>query len=324
VTACPAFGPGIAEALSELSAIAAEFPPDDVPGARMYARATNRLAGPAPALAEVRNLVIPRRLGGIGLRSYRPGPGQLPVVLFIHGGWFVAGDLESHDTFCRSLAEVAHCVVIAVHYRRAPEHPCPAAPQDCLETAWWIAENAEDLGVDPGTLTLVGEGAGAALVAISARRDRDGGTPRIRAQALLCPLISERQDSESWREPTETLIETPIVNRELLQRAWSMYTPPGCEAEPIDRAPEACDDLIGLPPALVVTAELDPLRAEGERHARRLQEAGVPTQLTRYPRMVHGFYGMAGVVPAGRDAIDELAAWLTERQRSASTTLPMT
>ena len=320
MTVPPAFGPGIDEALSQLSTIAAEFPPGDVPGARMHARATNRLAGPTPELAEVRNLVITRRLGGIGLRSYRPGPGRLPVVLFIHGGWFLAGDLESHDTFCRSLAEAAHCVVIAVHYRRAPEHPCPAAPQDCLETAWWIVEHADDLDVDPATFAVVGEGAGAALAAITACRDRDAGAPRIRAQALLCPLVSERQDSESWREPAET----PIVNRELLRRAWSMYTPPGCEAEPTDRAPGAYDDLTGLPPALVLTAELDPLRAEGEDYARRLQAAGVPTQLSCYPGMVHGFVTMAGVVPAGREALGELAAWLTDRQRNESTTLPVT
>lgn len=320
MTHSPAFGPGVEEALARLAEISAEVPPGDVPGARMAARARNRLAGAALELAEVRDLVIPRRLGGIGLRCYRPGPGRLPVVLFIHGGWFFAGDLESHDTFCRSLAEAAHRVVIAVHYRRAPEHLCPAAPQDCLETAWWIVEHAEELGVEPSSLAVVGEGSGATLAAIAARRDRDAGTFRIRAQALLCPLISERQDDESWRAPAQA----PLVSRELLRRAWSMYTPPGCEAEPLDRAPDACADLGGLPPALVLTAEFDPLRAEGEDHAQRLQEAGVPTQMTRYPGMVHGFPGLAGMVPAGRDAMAELAAWLTDRHRSASTTLPVT
>lgn len=307
-------------ALAEIEKIVADFSPADVASGRMYLRAMNRLAGPVPELLEIRNLVIPRRLGGIGLRYYRPSAGRLPVVLFIHGGWFFAGDLESHDTLCRLLARAANCVVLAVHHRRAPEHPCPAAPQDCFETAQWIVEQAETLDVHPGTLAVVGEGAGAALATITARRARYAGTPAIQAQALLCPLISVGQDSSSWRE----LTGAPIVTAKLLRRAWSMYTPAGCEAEPADRAPEACADLTGLPPALVITAEFDPLRAEGEDYARRLQEAGVMTRVHRYPGMVHGFPALAGLVPAGRDAIEEVASWLRDRQRSATTSLPVT
>src|SRR5689334_12426773 len=106
----PAFGEGVEAALAEIAAIAKEFPPTEVPGGRMYARARARLGGPAPELHDVRNVTIPRKLGGLGLRIYRPAPGRLPVVLYLHGGWFYFGDLESHDTFCRQLADAAGCV----------------------------------------------------------------------------------------------------------------------------------------------------------------------------------------------------------------------
>ncbi len=309
------FGPGVSEALAELEKIAAEFPLTDPPGARMFARSRNRLAGPAPELHEVRNVTITRRLGGIGLRVYRPAPGRLPVVLFIHGGWFYYGDLESHDALCRSLAEAAGCVVVAMHYRRGPEHPCPAAPDDCLEVAQWIAAHADDLDVDARTLALVGDGAGGALAAITARRARDAGGPAICHQALLYPVISRNQDSASWRE----LAGAPVVNAEQVRVAWSWYVPPGCEAAPADIAPEGCDDLSGLPPALVLTAEYDPLRDEGEAYAAALQRAGVAAVVHRYPGMVHGFAGLAGVIPAGRDAIEKIAASLRAAFAAATT-----
>jgi acetyl esterase len=280
----------------------------------MFARSRNRLAGPLPELHEVRNATITRRLGGIGLRIYRPAPGRLPVVLFIHGGWFYYGDLESHDTFCRSLAEAAGCVVVAMHYRRGPEHPCPAAPDDCFTVAQWIAEHADDLDIDLSAFALVGDSAGGALATITARQARDAGGPTICHQVLLYPVISRTQDSASWRE----LAGAPIVSAEQARQAWAWYVPPGCEAAPADIAPEACEDLSGLPPGLVITAEYDPLRDEGEAYAASLQEAGVPTVVHRYPGMVHGFAGLAGLIPAGREAIEEVAASLRAAFGAAS------
>lgn len=300
------FGPGVEAALAEIEVIAAAFPPTDPPGARMFARAVNRLGGAVPDVAEVRNVTIPRRLGGIGLRVYRPGPGRLPVALMLHGGSFVHGDLESHDTLARALANAAGCVVVAMHYRRAPEHPCPAAPDDCFEVAEWLATHADDLNVDARALAVAGDGAGGALATITARRARDAGGPAICTQVLLYPVISTSQDSESW----SALAGAPIVDADRMRRAWAMYAPPGCEAAPEDIAPAACQDLAGLPPALVITAEFDPFRAEGEAYAGALQRAGVPTVVHRYPGMIHGFARLAGVVPAGGEVIAEVAAAL--------------
>ena len=177
--------------------------------------------------------MIPRKLGGLGLRIYRPAPGRLPVVLFLHGGWFYYGDLESHDVFCRQLAAAAGCVVVALHYRRAPEHPFPEPPDDCLETAQWIAENAEQLGVDPAAFAVVGDSAGGALAVVTARRARDGGGPALCAQVLLYPVIRADQDSGSWRE----FADAPLVSAEQARWAWSMYVPDGSAASEQDACP---------------------------------------------------------------------------------------
>jgi acetyl esterase len=301
-----ALGAGVPHALAELAAIAREFPTDDVPGARMYARARARLGGPVPELHEVRNVTIPRKLGGLGLRVYRPAPGRLPVVLYLHGGWFYYGDLESHDTFCRSLAAAAGCVVIALHYRRAPEHPFPAAPDDCTETAQWIADHADDLEVDPTRFAIAGDSAGGALAVVTTRRARDHDGPAFRAQVLLYPVIGRDQDTESWR----SLSDAPLVSAEQARWAWSMYLPDGTAGDDPDAVPGAIADLAGLPPTLVVTAEYDPLRDEGEAFAARLAAAGVETRVHRFAGMVHGFAVLGGLVPAAGAVIDEVAAQL--------------
>lgn len=301
-----AFGEGVEAALAEVAAIAKEFPPTEVPGARMYARGRARLGGEPPELHEVRNLVIPRKLGGLGLRLYRPAPGRLPVVLHLHGGWFYFGDLESHDTFCRQLAEAAQCVVVALHYRRAPEHPFPATPDDCFETAQWIAEHADELEVDVGALAIAGDSAGGALAIVTARRARDAGGPAFRHQALLYPVIRADQDTESWR----AMPVAPLVSAKQAAWAWSMYVPDGSAATNPDAAPAAIEDLAGLPSTLIITAEFDPLRDEAEAFGARLAAVGVETETRRYDGMVHGFALLAGMVPAGRDAIGEVATSL--------------
>lgn len=273
----------------------------------MFRRVLNRLGGSPPPLHEVRNLTISRRLGGLALRVYRPAPGRLPAALLLHGGGFHAGDLESHDTLARSLAESVGCVVVAVHYRRAPEHPCPAAPDDCLTAAQWLIDHADELDIAAQAPAVVGDGAGGALATITARRLLDSGGPGFCRQVLLYPVISRTRDTDSWRE----LADAPLVSAERADAAWSMYAPAGSDAGPELVVPEGID-LAGLPPALVITAEYDPLRDEAESFGGALQRAGVPTVVHRYPGMIHGFAALAGVVPAGRAAIEEVAAALRE------------
>ncbi len=289
-------GEGVEAALAELASIAAEVRPTDVPSWRVFARFADRLAGPAPEVHEVRNVTIPRRLGGIGLRLYRPAPGTLPAVLFVHGGWFFFGDLESHDTLCRSLAAASGCAVIAVHYRRGPEHPFPAAPDDCFETLTWIADHAEDLGVDATAIAIAGDGAGGTLAALTARQARDQGGPSLRAQALLYPVLTAEVPDVSG---------VPLVSADLVRSGWSMYAPSGGEGLVPPRT-----HLAGLPPTLVVTAEHDPFRDDAEAYAAALVDAGVEAAITRYDGMVHGFLSLAGPVPAARAALTSVGTFL--------------
>ncbi|GAA0603706.1 alpha/beta hydrolase [Sporichthya brevicatena] len=308
------YGDGVVAALAQIALIAEESPPADVAGSRAFYRKMARLGGAPPHLDEVRDHSVETPGGPLGLRVYRPGPGPLPALIFLHGGWFFLGDLETHDTLCRQLAAAARCVVIAVDYRRAPEHPCPAAPDDCFDAARWVVDHANDLGVDAAALAIGGDSAGGALALVTARRARDGGGPTFCAQLLFYPVISSGQNSASWRE----LPDAPIVNADRARFAWSMYLPPGHGAPPADVAPEAIQDLTGLPPTTVITAEYDPLRAEAEEFGARLRDAGVEVAVRRYPGMIHGFVGLAGVIPAGREAIDEVATTL--RAAFAATT----
>jgi acetyl esterase len=303
VPATLAFGPGVDAALEQINAIAARIPPVDVEGSRRFYRAIAPLGGSPPELHQIRDLTVRGPGGDLALRVYRPAPGRLPVALLLHGGWFFLGDLETHDILARALARAAGCVVVAVDYRRAPEHPCPAAPNDCLAAARWIVAHAEDLGVDGGALAVVGDSAGGALAAVTTRRARDAGDPWFCQQVLLYPVISAEQDSASWRE----LVAAPLVNVDRARFAWSMYLPSGSTVAPADAAPGACADLSDLPPTLIITAEFDPLRDEGEAYGAALRAAGVPAVVHRYPGMIHGFAGLAGTIPAGREAIAEVA-----------------
>lgn len=271
----------------------------------MY-RAIGSLGGAPAALHSVVNRTITGPGGPLVLRMYRAGSGVCPAVLFCHGGWFFMGDLDTHDTMVRSLASAAGCAVVAVHYRLAPEHPCPAAVMDCSAALEWIAAHAGALGIDAGRLAVCGDSAGGALAAVVARRARDAGGPGLRMQVLIYPVISPKLDTPSWHSMTDA----PIVSRARAELAWSMYAPYGSSIADSDAAPGAATDLTGLPPALIITAEHDPLRDEGEAYASSLTADGVAVQVHRYRGMIHGFAQMAGLIPAATEAINEIAAAL--------------
>jgi acetyl esterase len=252
--------------------------------------------------------LVPSPAGDIPVRVYTPQPavGEIHgVLVWLHGGGWVIGDIETADSTCRALANRASCVVVSVDYRLAPEHPAPAALDDCLAVLMWTVENAELLGVDASRVAVGGDSAGGNLAALVCQRVRDEFGPDIDFQLLVYPVTDLTLGHPSVDENAEGYFLTKrsmewFVGHYLGDR----------EAKDPAVSPLFAEHLGGLPPALVITAEYDPLRDEGEAYAARLREAGVPAELLRYEGQIHGFVGMATMLDDGKDALDRAAAAL--------------
>jgi acetyl esterase len=253
---------------------------------------------------EVADLKIPGPGGDLPLRLYRPaGDGPLPVLLYFFGGGWVLGTIDTADGVSRSLANSAGALVAVVGYRLAPEHPFPAAIDDCYAAVCWVAGHAEEIGADSARLAVGGDSAGGNLAAAVALRARDDG-PALAGQLLVYPNTDQLADDQSMRAADDPF----LFNRHSV--AWyrrHYLAHPGDAANPL-ASPLRAESLAGLPPALVITAEYDPLRDQGEAYARRLADAGVRVELSRYPGMAHGFFTMAGTVDASRAAIVQAAS----------------
>lgn len=230
-------------------------------------------------------------VAGVPVRTYAPaGPARTPPVVWFHGGGFVTGSLNAVDPMCRAVLTRGGAALTSVHYRLAPEHPFPAALDDCVAVT-------RELATD-GPVIVAGDSAGGGLAAAVALQLRPEGLP-IAAQLLVTPLVDATLGSPSIRE-----LGTGFgLTREALEQFVALYVQ---DADPRDPrcSPLLADDLAGLPPAVVVTAECDPLRDEGEAYAERLSAAGVPVAVRRFPGMVHGFVGMAAVTPVADEAMD--------------------
>jgi acetyl esterase len=233
--------------------------------------------------------------------------GVRPALIYFHGGGFVLGNLDTHDPICRSLAKESGAVVIAVDYRLAPEHKFPAAVEDAHTATLWIAANAEQLGIDARRICISGDSAGGNLATVVARRCRDAGGPVLASQVLIYPVMDLSSfETGSYRE----LAEGYFLGRAEMQWFAGHYLASASDGRHPEASPLLAPDLSGLPPALVITAEFDPLRDEGEAYARRLEQAGVPVTLSRYPGTIHGFVVMRGVLADGRQAILEIAKFV--------------
>jgi len=227
-------------------------------------------------------------------------------MVFFHGGGWVIGNLDTHDRLCRQLTNVAGCVVVAVDYRLAPEYPFPAAPEDAYLATRWVAENASAIGGDSAHLAVGGDSSGGNLAAVVALMARDRGAPPLVHQLLVHPVTDAPSDSGSYRENAEGYFLTAAMMRWY----WKQYLGSNTDCRHPYACPLRAADLSGLPPALVITAEFDPLRDEGETYAARLRAAGVHVQLRCYPGMIHGFFAMTTHLGQARKAMRETAASL--------------
>ncbi|MEA2933410.1 MAG: acetyl esterase [Variibacter sp.] len=276
---------------------------------------------PAPAVAEKRDIAIAGPGGALALRLYR-GAGTsegepLPCLLFIHGGGWVLGNLESHDEICCTLANEAACCVLAVDYRLAPEHPFPAAVEDCAAALAWLADNAVDLGIDAGRLAVGGDSAGGNLAAVVALMSRDGALPRLVYQLLLYPAADLAITAESYGEATDGMTITPATMRYFLRH----YLPPGSDASDWRASPLRARTLAGLPPALVLTCGHDPLAAEGRRYAERLAAEDVPVTTCHVSDQTHGMLTMSKVVRATAPTLTFVGAKLRDAWRTAASSV---
>lgn len=249
---------------------------------------------------------IPGPGGPISVRIYSPGEGPHPILVWFHGGGWVLGSIVTAHGVCATLARSAGCAVVSVDYRLAPEHPFPAALDDAWAATAWVAENAAVIGGQAGPLAVGGDSAGGTLAAVVARRARDRGLP-IGFQVLVYPVCDADFEVGSYRR----FADGYGLTRSGMEWFWDQYAATGDRSHP-DASPLRACDLRGVAAALVVTAEYDVLRDEGEAYARRLAESAVPVTLTRYDGQIHGFLRMPALIDRARGALAEVAGALRE------------
>jgi acetyl esterase len=264
----------------------------------------------AASLAAVRSTedsTLPGPAGDIAIRVYRPeADGPVPTIMFFHGGGFVIGDIETHDDQARLLSRDVAAVVVSVDYRLAPENKFPAGFEDCLAATTYVADHIDDFGADSSRLVVAGDSAGANFAAAVAIACRDAGGPALAAQLLIYPVVdfAEGGPYPSRVENAEGYFLTAD------DTAWFdlQYVPDDFDVTDPRASVIKVEDVGGLPPAVVGTAEFDPLRDEGEAYAERLREAGITVVVHRFDGMIHGFYGMGGVSTAAAEAVRTLNA----------------
>jgi acetyl esterase len=255
---------------------------------------------------QVEDRRIPGPAGEIPVRIYKPAAsGPLPVLVFFHGGGFVIGDLDSHDAACRALTNQAGCITAAIDYRLAPEHKYPAAVDDCYAAAKWVSDHAHELGGDPARLAVGGDSAGGNLSAVVSLMARDRGGPKIAFQLLVYPATDMACNTYSHKTFTDYFLTDRSIRYFL-----GHYLRGEADRKDPAASPALAASHKGLPPALIITAEFDPLRDEGEAYGEILRKAGVPVTVTRYDGMIHGFFTMGLVLRQGREAISQAAGAL--------------
>lgn len=283
------------------------------PAAREQTSALRDLIGPGPEVAAVKDIRIPTSSGEIGARVYTPEDPAATIV-WVHGGGWVICDLESHDPMCRLLANSSGCRVISLDYRLAPEHPFPAPLEDSWDALLGVARKHSDQ-----PLIIGGDSAGGNIAAVCAVRARDRGGPELAMQVLIYPVTDSDMTRASYAQHGSG--NETFLKRGEMAWFWNHYI-----ADPIDRrnseaSPLRARDLSGLPPAIVLTAEYDPLRDEGIEYAQRLRDAGVPTSHHHYDDMIHAFFSLINLLERGNEAVALVGSEIRETV-AARTALP--
>ncbi|MFC6064015.1 alpha/beta hydrolase [Streptomyces ochraceiscleroticus] len=301
------------------------------PVRELGARAARELLASTPSdrpltpLDRVDAVAVPTRAGELRARLYHPSSppteGLRPALLYLHGGGFVLGTLDGVDEVCRAIAARSGWAVLSLEYRLAPEHPYPAALEDSLDTLTWLRESALDSGIDPDMIAVGGDSAGGNLAAALCLHLRDRGLPLPVSQVLVYPAVDDRFTTPSWTR----FADAPLLTTADARWLWEQYIGPGRQGG-IDQyaAPMKATSLRGLPPALVLTAEVDPLRDDAEAYAERLRHDGVPTTSIRHSGVFHGFFTEVGVFAKTDAAIDDVVRHLrgTAAARATSTSTP--
>jgi acetyl esterase len=300
------------DVLIYFTSVASEFPPPGtVPTAQESRALHKRLArklGSGRAIKTVRNFAVPGPTGEIACRIYGDRDATpLPALVFLHGGGWIGGDLDTHDVLCRELAHGAGCAVIAVDYRLAPEHKFPGPYEDCLAACTHVLDHAAEFGVDPARIAIGGDSAGGNLAAAVAQalRQREGNRPCF--QLLIYPFTDCRMATPAFAE-----MQPPAFTAR--EAAWCLdqYLSSGSEVRDVRASPALAEDLSGLPPAFVITAEFDGLRDDGEAYALALVKAGVPVYVRRYLGVLHGFLSMPPELGVTAGAIRDVCEVLRE------------
>ena len=279
-----------------------------------------KLSGTPEHVFRIEDRQIPGPGGSIPIRAYTPSrTSGLPILVFFHGGGFVAGSLDSHDTPLRSVANRCECIVVSVAYRLAPENKYPAAPEDAYAATKWAAEHGGEIGGDSQRIAVGGDGVVGNLAAVVTLMARERGTPRLVFQVLIYPSLDFSTVRPSWWAETNA----PSVSREAKRDISLAYLPITANLSDPFIAPIHAESLKNLPPALFITYQRDnPMQIEGDEYVSRLRQDGVAVEESVYPNALHGFFLMAGDLDAGKKCIDEIANALRNAFKGPSQALP--
>ena len=273
--------------------------------AREMVQAMQAVRPAGEPVAHIEDSVIPGPAGEIPIRIYTPeGSGPFPILVFFHTGGWQIGNLDTQDPLCRRITNRAGCSVVAVDYRLAPEHPFPAAVDDCYEATKWVATHATEFQGDPSRVAVGGDSSGGNLAAVTALMARDQGSPKLAFQLMMFPATDFRLSTPSMEE----LGEGYNVTKPQMMWIRNNYLPNQADWTNPLASPLLAPDLSGLPPALIIYAEYDPLRDDAEAYATRLKEAGVSVKASRYDGMIHDFPDL--FEEPGNRALDEIASAL--------------